>query len=83
MSAVKHLAEVLRKAQGRTDAETGQQIDVGYEVAQLSAEIRRLREIEKKAISATTCLASQVPTYLEELEAALNKTPNGLAKRQP
>jgi hypothetical protein len=38
------LAEILRKAQGRTDAETGQAIDVGYEVMNIRTEIERLQE---------------------------------------
>jgi hypothetical protein len=33
------LAEILRKAQGRTDSDTGQDIDVGYEVMQLRADL--------------------------------------------
>lgn len=49
-SAFGHLAAILRKAQGRIDAETGKAIDVGYECAKLReqfdalwAEVERLR----------------------------------------
>ena len=52
-SAFGHLAAILRKAQGRIDAETGKAIDVGYECAKLReqfdalwAEVERLRERE-------------------------------------
>jgi len=41
--AIKMLASIMLEAQGTIDAETGEAIDVGYEVMQLKDEFNRLR----------------------------------------
>lgn len=55
-SAFGHLAAILRKAQGRIDAETDKEIDVGYECAKLReqfdalwAEVEQLRRMAEDA----------------------------------
>lgn len=48
MSPYKALSEILRKAQGLTDAETGKEIDVGAEVAALRDHLRTANWIEDR-----------------------------------
>jgi regulator of replication initiation timing len=67
---IKMLASILRRAQGTIDAETGKEIDVGYEVTHLKDEFMRLRAENEALVSQCENLADE-NKMLEADNAAL------------
>ena len=67
MTALKALAEILRKAQGRIDAETKKEIDIGAEVITVRKEIdsqrQRIAELESERDQAEKNFAGAVKDY--------------------